>query len=220
MINVQEMFWSLAEYGKDYVSGEDPIGEFNNKLAESQKMAFDMLAPEYDKNERIRVMLDPFVKMVTTTSNASGVIPKPIAFYRAIGGNFTIGGRNYPLYYAKTNEIINSDFIPQRKADISKGVAYITYVNDSITLSPKVAQAIDLYYLSVPQEAKLVYTYSVSRAAYVTVNAVDTVNLEWGEDAYNLILSILLLKYSLITRDEFKLQIGTYGINNDLMHKP
>lgn len=218
MIDPQEMFWSLAEYGKEYISGHDPIPEFNNKLAESERMAFDLLSPEYDKNERVRILLEPFTRLTSVTSNAQGVITPPTGFHRVLGGRYTQGSSRYPIYYAKENEIIESDFIPQRKADLSKGIAYFTYVNGTIVLNPNEALTVDMHWLSRPTPGKLVYDYNVSQASYVQVNAGDTVQLQWNYDAYNLILNILLLKYSLISRDQFKAEIGNMGIMSDKMN--
>lgn len=218
MINVQELFWSLAEYGKDYVSGQDPIPEFNNKMNEAQRMAFDMLSPEYDRNERIRILLEPFTREVQVTSSAAGVVTPPSDFHRVLGGLYNEGGRRYPIYYAKENEIIESDFIPQRKANLSQGKAYFKYLNGTLVLTPRVALTFDMSYLKRPTEAKLVYDYNVSQEAYVQLNTTDTVNLEWNYDAYNLILSILLLKYSLITKDAFKTEIANFGISTDKMN--
>lgn len=219
MISVQNMFWSLAEYGKDYISGNDPIPEFNSKLNEAQRMLFDMVSPEYDRNERVRMLLEPFTRLMPTASDASGVIPFPADFHRVLGGRYSEAGRRYPIYYAKENEIIESDFIPQRKANLSQGKAYITYVNGTMQLTPAEALSFDMSYLAKPTEVKLVYDYTVTPAAYMTLDG-DTVDLEWNEDAYNLILSILLLKYSLITKDQFKTEIASYGINVDLINKP
>lgn len=218
MIPIQNLLWSLAEYGKDYVSGNDPIPEFNSKANEAQRMFFDMLSPEYDKNERVRVLLEPFTRLIPTAADANGIIPFPSDFHRALGGKYNQGGKRYPIYYAKENEIIDSDFIPQRKADLSQGKAYITYVNGTMRLNPASALNLDLSYLASPSEVKLVYDYNVTPASYMQLNTTDTVNFEWNNDAYNMILSILLLKYSLITRDDLKAQLATYGINSDLIH--
>lgn len=220
MIAVQDMFWSLAEYGKDYVSGNDPIPEFNSKLNEAQRMLFDMVAPEYDRNERVRTLLEPFTRYLPTESDATGSIPFPPDFHRVLGGRYTESGRRYPIYYAKENEIIESEFIPQRKADLAGGKAYITYVNGTMQLTPREALSFDMSYLAKPATVELVYDYTVTPEAYMTVDTGDTVNLEWNYDAYNLILSILLLKYSLITKDQFKTEIASYGINVDLINKP
>lgn len=219
MIPVQEMFWSLAEYGKDYKSGQDPIPEFNSKLNEAQRMVFDMISSEYDKNERVRMLLEPFTRLVSTTSDAGGVVAFPDMFYRVLGGRYTQSGKKYPIYYAKENEIIESDFIPQRKANLANGIAYFTYVNGTIMLTPKVALAFDMSYLARPASVALVYDYDVQPDSYVQLNTTDTIDLEWNYDAYNLILSVLLLKYSLITKSEFETQIATYGINSDLINK-
>lgn len=220
MINIQNMFWSLAEYGKDYICGNDPIPEFNSKVNEAQRMLFDMIAPEYDRNERIRTILEPFTRIQNVTANAQGVIAYPADMYRVLGGRYTQGLRTYPIYYAKENEIIESDFIPQRKASLTDGRVYITYVNGNIQLTPKTALTFDMSYLAKPSEVKLVYDYTVAQEAYMTLDTVNTVHLQWNNDAYNLILSILLLKYSLITKDQFKTEIASYGINVDLINAP
>lgn len=219
MIDPQELFWSFAEYGKDYASGNDPIPEFNSKMNESQFFLFDLLSTEYDRNERIRIILEPFTRMAPATSDASGVVTFPPGFHRFTGGRYVQGGRTYPLYYAKENEIIMSDFIPQRKASTADGVVYYTYVNDTIKLTPAAPLNFDMFYLVRPSEAKLVYDYSISPDSYVQLGAA-TVDLEWSRDAYNLILSVLLMKYSLITRDQFKAEIASFGINSDAINKP
>lgn len=218
MIPIQNMFWSFAEYGKDYISGNDPIPEFNSKVNEAQWMAFDLLSPEYDKNERVRILLEPFTRLVATSSNAQGVVPFPADFNRVLGGRYSQGAKRYPIYYAKENEIIESDFIPQRKADLSRGIAYFTYVNGTIRLSPQTTLSLDLSYLARPSEVKLVYDYATTPSSFLQLDTVSTVNLDWNYDAYNLILNCLLLKYSLITKDAFKTEIANYGLSADKMN--
>lgn len=214
MIDPQELFWSLAEYGKDYVSGQDPIPEFNNKLKESERMLFDMLSPEYDRNERIRILLEPFTREIDTSSDSSGVVSFPSDFHRVLGGRYTEGGRTYPIYPGKENEIIESDFIPQRRANISEGKAYFKYLNGTLVLTPREGLSFTMSYLARPTLGQLVYDYNVSQSSYVQV-APATIDLEWNHDAYNLILNVLLLKYSLITKDAFKTEIANYGISTD-----
>lgn len=218
MIDVQELFWSLAEYGKEYVSGHDPIPEFNSKLNEAQRTAFDWLSPEYDKNERVRLLLEPFTRLTTVTSDTDGVIIPPAGFHRVLGGRYTHGSSRWPIYYSKENEIDESDFIPQRKADLSKGIAYFTYINGSIVLKPNTSIELDMHWLARPSNARLVYDYNVAQDKYVQLDSVNTQNLEWSYDAYDLILNILLLKYSLISRDQFKTEIGSIGLNLDKMN--
>lgn len=218
MIAPQELFWSVAEYGKEYKSGHDPIPEFNSKMNEAQRMAFDMLSPEYDKNERVRILLEPFTRLTPVTSDAAGVITPPADFHRVLGGRYTDNGKRWQIYYAKENEIIESDFIPQRKADLARGIAYFTYVNGTVILNPNSALTLDMHWLKRPTPAKLVYDYNVSPQAFVQLNTVDTVNLEWNYDAYNLLLSIMLLKYSLISRDQFQTEIGNMGLLLDKMN--
>lgn len=215
MINPQDMLWSLGDYAKDYQSGMNPVPEFNTKLNESQQMLFDILSPEYDRNERVRSLLEPLVKSAKVTSLASGVITPPDGFHRVLGGRYSQGSKRYPIYYAKENEIIESDFIPQRKADLSKGIAYFTYMNGSLILTPNTVLEIDMVYLANPAPAKLVYNYSATPQSYVQLDTVNTNNLDWNNNASGLILSILLMKYGVIGRDQLKMELGNFGISID-----
>lgn len=223
MIRTEEMFLSLAEYGKDYYCGNDPIPEFNSKLNEAQNMLFDLLSAQYDYNERTRILLRPFIKSPNSPlqSNSSGVITSlPSMFNRFLSCTYTYQGKRYQMYYAKDNEFIEADFIPQRKADISKGIAYVNYNNGVLRVIPRIELSIDLTYVAYPSEVKLVYDYNVSRNSFAQVNEAQTVNLEWNEDAYNLLLSALLLKYSLIDKDQFKTEIANYMLSGDLINRP
>lgn len=217
MIDIQEIFWSFAESSKDYVSGQDPIPEFNSQMHAAQYMLFDILTPEYRKNERVRSLLEPFTRVQPVTSDSAGVLTKPADLHMVLGGSYDSNGKRYKIYYAQENEIIESDFIPQRKADLDRGIAYFTYVNDIIQLHPKSPIPLELNYLVRPSVPKLVYSYAVTPAAFVQKDS-SSVDLEWNMNAYNLLLSALLVKYSIISRDQFKIELGNFGLTIDKMN--
>lgn len=217
MIPVVEIFNALCQSVPDYKSGVNPMPEFNTKLNESQKEIMDYIAPQYDRNERIRTLLDPFVN--TSTGTSSGTIAKPTGFYRTLGITVVSSSKTIPLYQAKENELISQDFIPQRKADFSRGIGYYKQAGLSITVIPSTAVPYEMYYLREPIDANLEFAYTTLVSDELALAPTSVVDLEWNDSAFNLIMNWLLRKYGLITREQFYTQLGAMGIQQDLINQ-
>lgn len=216
MIKVDKLFRSLCEYAKDYVSGMDPVQEFNRKINESQKEIADAIFTLYDKNERVRTLVTPFIKSAQGT--ASGLIPNPPDFHRALSIRVTVGGKDLVLYYAKDNELIEQSFIPQRKADFSKGIGYYTNLNDSIKIIPADSVEYRMTYLRNPSDVDLIHSYVPNGFGQVSIIDSSSTDLEWNDNAFNLILNWLLFKYGVLNRDQFLTEVSGYGITSDLIN--
>lgn len=217
MILILDIFNSLCENIPDYASGMNPMPEFNDKVNESQKEIMDIIASQYDRNERIRTLLSPFVVLVSGTS--SGTIVKPTGFYRTLGITVTSNSKTIPLYYSKENELINLDYIPQRKADFSRGIGYYRESGASIKVIPSTSVPYEMYYIREPLDASLDFTYADIGAGEMGLTTTGIVNLEWNEDAYNLIISCLLRKYGIISREQFLSEVGNIGLQQDLINQ-
>lgn len=217
MIKVSDIFKSLSEYAGDYVSGMNPIVEFNSKLNEVQKDMVASTFPLYDKNERIRTILEPFVK--NTTGTTSGTIPKPNGMNRVLGIMATANGEQFPLYYAKENELISQSFIPQRKADFTKRIGYYRVAGTDISIIPSETCEYSMSYLVNPKEASLKYEYLAISSGETSLVETGSVDLEWDSNSFNLILNWMLLKYGVMNRDQFLTEISSYGLNSDLINK-
>jgi|SRR5215217_674229 len=216
MILTIDIFNSFCEYAKSNVVGTNPMAEFNNKLNESQKEVMDLVAPGYDKTERVRTLLQPFV--ITASGTASGTFSKPSNMYRVLGLSGASGGKNFPIFHAKENELIEYSFIPQRKADITRGIVYYKQGSGSITLIPNSSISYTMFYLKNPTNANLEFTYTALPSSEMALTPTGIVNLEWNADAFNIILYKLLQKYGLVTRDEFMTQVANYGIDSDVLN--
>lgn len=216
MILTIDIFNSFCEYAKSNVVGVDPMFEFNNKLNEAQKEVMDLVAPGYDKTERVRTLLQPFV--ITVTGNSTGSFAKPTTMYRILGMSGTSAGKTFPIFQAKENELIEYSFIPQRKADIARGIVYYKTTAGTITLIPTGSIAYTMFYLKNPTNANLEFTYTALATSEMALTPTGVVNLEWNADAFNIILYKLLQKYGLVTRDEFMTQVANYGIDSDVLN--
>lgn len=218
MILIRDIFNSLCENIPDYASGMNPMPEFNDKVNEAQKEIMDFIATQYDRNERIRILLDPFIENVS--GNTSGSINKPTGFYRALGITVTSGSKTVPLFQAKENELIEQEYIPQRKADFTKGIGYYKQAGTDITVIPSTTVPYKMFYMREPLDANLNFEYTTLATTEVALTETDVVNLEWNEDAYNLLMNWLLRKYGIITREQFLENIANMGLQQDLINKP
>lgn len=217
MISIVSFFDSVAQYAADHYVGLNPMPEFVIHVNESQREIMDLICPQYDRNERIRVLMDPFVKKVNGT--ASGTIAKPSDYYRALSITATFNNSVIPVYQAKENELIEQDWIPQRKADFAKRIAYYKQAGPVITVIPSTSVPYEMYYAVRPTDISLDFDYADIGNGEQGLVPTDVVDLEWNPDAFGLLLNWVLRKYGLIEREQFLLEIANYGIDADLIQR-
>lgn len=213
MIKTYNFLWlRLADYAKKYQSGFDTEEEFNGKLSEVQLELMNDLSPYYPVNEKVRGILEPFVRKATGSSTVTGRIDKPENFNRVLA----LRTGNIPVSPTNEGELVMSSIIPQRRPNIIKGIVnYLTYEN-KIQLTPEVQLQYELYYLIYPPEAKIAFTYTidpVSGEDTMTVDLANTIDLVWDKNAANIILYMMMEKYGVSSREDLIREYGRLGIN-------
>jgi hypothetical protein len=218
MIPVIKVFNAICNYAPEKYFGPNPMPEFNSMLNEVQNDLADMVFPQYDRNERIRTLVTPFV-VSSTGSSTSGVISKPNGFYRALSIRITSGGAEIPLSYAKENELIDEIYIPQRKMDINKGIAYYQDYGSTILVLPSGDYPYKMMYLSRPSAANLDFVLGDIGTGEMGLIPSDVVDLAWNENAFSIILHLLRFKYGVGDKDAFLAEVGRLGLGMDLVNQ-
>ena len=221
MINVQSLFHSFCEYAKDYKAGPDPVPEWNSKLQEAQLELMDAVAPLYDLNERIRTLMRPFIKPHNGVTDTLGFVAVPGDLYRMIGSiNATYNSNTFPVKFSYESGVVINSRIPQRAPSLAKRIAYFHYTEGGIQLYPRQAFTVSFHYIAKPASAAIAYKRMINPATdehVIELDTDNTVDLEWNDDAYNLLLFILLEKYGLVTKDQLLIEYGKLGVNSDLI---
>lgn len=220
MISVNVLFRSFCEYAMDHISGPDPLPEWLRKLNESQRELLDIVAPNYDSNERIRSIMQPLIKHHSVSGLLIGQVDYPSDFYRLAGAvNAVHEGFTFVLNHTHENGIALINRIPQRQPSLSKLVGYWHPSPGGIKIYPTNIAACNYYYIKKPVDAVLSYAYSddSSTGEMVLRESAGTVNLEWNDNAFNLLLYKLLEKYGVIDKNALNIEYGKYGINTDII---
>lgn len=219
MISIVTIFKSFCEYNKKYVCGPDPMPEFNRKINEVQKELMDLIAPQYDINERIKNLMRPFIKQHSATGIMSGLNPYPADLYRMVGAvTVNQSATQFTAHNTYENGANLNDLIPQRRPSVSGKIAYYQYSVDGIQLYPNTISECSYYYIKSPVNGVLNYVFEADPDTdeMLLVEDIDTVDLEWDESAFNLILYKLLEKYGAIEKDVLDIEFSKAGLKSDI----
>lgn len=229
MIAVLDLWSRVNQYAAKYQSGQTVVDTFNGALAEVQAEVYNDLSPFYQINEKVRGLLNVWVGSLNANFTAGSYTmpsgPTDPKFDRVISMGITDGLTPPTILYEinpiTEGELVYANRIPQRKPDASKKRVY--YFMDGpliIKTAPNtVALPFILYYLSYPSEAKIAFTYSLTNDEYImTYDAGNSTDLEWAEDAFNIILYKMLEKYGVETRDMWLEEYSRIGVSKPVLN--
>jgi hypothetical protein len=217
MISVKYIWDRISAYGQKYQVGLDVVAYFNSALAEVQAEIFNDFSPLYDKNEKIKALLDVWVKEQVGSSTSGGVVTvgtgadvvnRPLSAGYVLSGNISFSIPN-----VTESELVAIARIPQRTPDVSKKNVYYRF-NAPATLQfyPKTTIPYDLFYLVYPTVASIAFTFSeTDDEDIMTYDSVNSVQLAWPASATNLILYLMLEKYGVSVREELLQAYSKYG---------
>ncbi|WP_418360167.1 hypothetical protein [Sphingobacterium detergens] len=209
MISVLTIWNRVKDYAKKDQGGRDTVSDFNGKVNDAQQEAHDVLLPFMETNDRVKEIFQPFIETFEGETDSIGLIVRPtnIAKFLSMEVN---GIECYPVEY---NEIVVIKRIPQRKPSLEKQMTYYLQMGKKIQYYPEEKVKYKGVYISKVTPAKLVMDYAeVSGEIVQTVSERSTVNLTWDENAYNLILSLVLEKYGISTREMVLAEYGKMGV--------
>lgn len=219
MILVYNFLWNrLADYAAKYQSGTDPVSSFNSKLAEVQLEIFNDFSPLYDESEKVKTLLDVWVKEQIGSSNSSGVVTvgtAPEVVSRVLSSGYTSSGNiAFSTPQISESELIAIARIPQRAPNVTTKNVYFRFnAPSTLQFYPKTTITYDLFYLIYPSDAHIAFTYSVTaNEDIMTYDSVNTVDLAWPSSAANLILYKMLEKYGVSVREQLLQEYAKYGI--------
>lgn len=218
MIAVLDLWNRINAYGAKYQSGTDVVAYFNTALAEVQIELFNDLSPLYDENEKVKTLLDIWVKEQVGSSNSGGVVTagtNPEVVNRPISIGYTDGSGNilFSIVEIDESELIAIARMPQRKPNSSKKNVYYRFNSPStVQLYPKEIVSYDMFYFIYPTAALIVFTFSTTaNEDIMTYDSVNSVNLQWPQTAFNLIMYKMLEKYGVTVREELLQAYAKFG---------
>lgn len=205
MISVVRLWETLMQSAKTGTSGYQNAKEFNRDLASVQTSLMGLLAPLYALNTQVQELLTPFVKSVTVSTTR----PAECAYF--LGA--TING--IPSYEITPVQAPIYQTSPIRNPTATNPTAYHYFVNGSITYIHAGSLSGSMQYIRYPLTATLVLTpVSDANRDYVVPTA--GVELEWNENAFNLILYMMQQKLGLELKEQIQLEYASMGINTEI----
>jgi hypothetical protein len=219
MVSTYWIWQRIAQYSVKYQSGQDVVDTFNGALDEVQKEIFSDLSPLYQTNEKVRLLLQPWVRSGDfVATNGSFNIPdnNEYKFSRIVAiSTGAAGAYGFSVSPITEGELVMYNQIPQRKPDASKNRYYYKVSDPAIVniYPADVSTPVIVHYLAYPKQAKIAFTYTEVEDEYVqNLNADNTVDLLWTPDAANIILYKMLEKYGITTRDQWVSEYAKYGV--------
>ena len=225
MITVLSLWERVNQMAAKYQSGQTVVDTFNGALAEVQAEIYNDLSSYYQVNEKVRALLNPWVKTTNGTFTAGSFTSADAQFDRVVSIGITDGSNPATILYEVNpiteGELVYANRIPQRKPDASKKRVYYFMggLNIIKTAPNTVALPFVMYYLSYPTVANIAFTYSEVNDEYIMTYSGTSVNLGWAPDAFNIILYKMLEKYGVETRDLWIAEYSRLGISKPVINQ-
>jgi len=219
MILVIDVWNRLLDYSQKYQSGIDTVSYFNSKLQEVQLEIFNDFSPLYDESEKVKTLLDIWVSEQATNSDAVGYILAggSDTICRPLSIGYTDGNGNvlFPIYEIDESELIAIERMPQRQPNVTnKNVYYRFNAVNNLQFYPKATTPFDMFYLMYPTAASIAFTLTETDDEDVmTYDAGSSVNLNWPEAAFDLIVYKMLEKYGVSVREDLLQQYARFGFS-------
>lgn len=224
MISVYEYLWlGVADYAAKYQSGTSVDDTFNRNLKQSQLEIIADLSPYYQSNEKIKNILDSWVRREYDQSDEYGVILLPgretvneetgETFLRALalGVTDSSGTILYEMHSVQENEIFTIQRVPQRSPSIAKKRVYWLNYDNRIQLYPSEAIYFSMFYLIYPLEARIAFRTLEDPDTgefYQEYFPEESIDLQWDEIVAPLFLAKMLEKYGYQNRETVVAEYG------------
>lgn len=222
MIAVLFLWNRIDAYGAKYQSGTDTVAYFNSALAEVQLEIYNEFSPLYDQNEKVKDLLNFWVKQQAGTSAPDGtqsigtdpeIVERPLSIGYTDGTNIL-----FQIPEVSESELIAIARIPQRAPNVAKKIVYYRFnIPGALNFYPAAETPYFAFYFIYPTPANIAFTFTeTDDEDIMTYDSVNSVDLEWPESATNLILYKMLEKYSINVREELLEEYSRYGITQEL----
>lgn len=218
MISTARVWRRVGELAKSGTSGYDDQGSFNDKIASVQTEMQELLYPLYEKNQAATDAMAPFVMRSLETSDNAGEVSKQDDYAHALSVLLIKGDSQYPTHKIGVNGrgmIITS---PVRQPSYEDNEIVYYFANDTICVEPKMIMDLEVCYLRKPDEAKIaLLEVSSDDSDYLTVDDLNTIDLEWPESVFNLLVYLLLEKLGVEMKEEILFEYSNFGITRDMI---
>lgn len=205
MISVVRLWETLMTSAKTASSGYQSANDFNRDLSSVQTSLLGLLCPMYAKNTYVQELLLPFVESVTVSLTR----PAECAYFLGATINNIPA---YPITPVQAPIYISS---PIRNPSATNLTAYYYLVNGNPVYIHHGTLVGTMQYIRYPLSATLVLT-PVSEANRDYVVPTAGVELEWNENAFNLILGMMQQKLGLELKEDTLLAFSNAGIQMEV----
>ncbi|AIM37378.1 hypothetical protein KO02_12260 [Sphingobacterium sp. ML3W] len=213
MISILTIWNRVKDYAKKDQGGRDTVFDFNGKVNDSQQEALDMLLPFMETNDRVKEILQPFIEIMIGETDDDGLIVRPPGISKFL----SMEVNEIACYPVEYNEIVVLKKIPQRKPSLDNEMTYYLQMGKNMQYYPEEKVNYKGVYISKITLAKLVMIYDeVNGEIIQSIDAVETVNLTWDENAYNLLLNLVLEKYGISSREMVLAEYAKLGVQTAL----
>lgn len=209
MISIVRFIETANQRAKIGTTGFDSEDETNRKIAEIQTALMNVLSPLYETNQQVAELLSPFVSYGQSTLT-DGYLVKETDHVRII--SLSVGG--YPVFPTRVNSIAMLKQNSIRRPSSADNRYYYAIKDDGIQIYPEEAMIVDFDYISRPSEAKITKTpVSANDNVYETLTADG--DLEWPEEAFNLLLYMFLDRLGVEMKEQLLIEYGNLGISKE-----
>ena len=223
MISTAQLIARVDQLTKDGTSGYSTQEEKNSDLFAVQYEVLGLLCDNYERNQKVSDSLINHVKFRDIVSNSNGVLGFSSSgsddyvddYYRTLSIllGHTGSAIQYPATKVNINEIAMYKTSPIRKMVLADNRVGYYFADGEIIMLPETQMDVCLVYCKKPALAEIVYTSSSDEDNdYLEVDELETIDLEFPENLFNLFTYLLLEKRGIEMKDQLSQEYSQLGI--------
>lgn len=224
MISISKLIDSVNQLAKNGTSGYTTEKEWNDAIYSLQYEVLSILCDNYENNQKVSDYLINHIRINEITANTNGHLEIDLyssgsdledgGYYRTL--SILLNGI-YPATKVNINEVGMYLTSPIRKFDIAKNRVGYYFAEGDIMMLPKESMSVTHFYCKKPDLAKIAYTeVSDEDNDYLTVDELETIDIDFPEGLFNLFLYLLLEKLGIEMKEQLLTEYSQLGLSRTI----
>ena len=209
MISIIKFYNTAMDLLRSVTTGDVELSSFIDTTNQEQVNVQKTLANFYEENQAVKDILRLHVKSQLSSTNSGGLLAFQTDYVRFLAVLDVNGRTAYPINVNEVSTIVASKI---RTPNISKGNIFYYQQNAAVNFLPATTLQVLYNYLKKPTLCALVGTpTSSSDNDYLTLSG--AVDLDWPDEAFDLLLYSVLKKLGFSLKDELTMQFAQLNIS-------
>lgn len=214
MISIVKFYNTAMNLLRSGTTGDIELGAFIDTTNQEQVNVQKTLVNFYEENQAVKDLLKQYIKSQSSATNSGGLLTFQADYVRFLAV-LDVNGK--PAYPINVNEVSTIAASKIRTPNVAKGNIFYYQQNGSMNFMPAMTLQVLYNYLRKPNLCALVGT-PVSTPDNDYLNLTGAVDLEWPDEAFDLLLYSVLKKLGFSLKDELTMQFAQLNISEQQLN--